>query len=90
MCHLSSLQQLYSSNFQILYSCSAGPEYGTTEAAWKAVLVEADRRGALHNRVKEDLNTKVVADIKQWQKDSFHKVNYWTILVHMGCCVVSW
>ena len=52
-----------------------GPEYGTTEAAWKAVLVEADRRGALHNRVKEDLNTKVVTDIKQWQKDSFHKVS---------------
>jgi len=50
-----------------------GPEYGTTEAAWKAVLVEADRRGALHNRVKEDLNTKVVTDIKQWQKDTFHK-----------------
>ena len=36
--------------------------------------MEADRRGALHNRVKEDLNTKVVSDIKQWQKDTFHKV----------------
>ena len=68
-----SLHQLI--KFSNILSCSAGPEYGTTEAAWKAVLVEADRRGALHNRVKEDLNTKVVADIKQWQKDSFHKVN---------------
>ena len=70
ICHISPpTHQIFK------YSCSAGPEYGTTEAAWKAVLVEADRRGALHNRVKEDLNTKVVADIKQWQKDSFHKVN---------------
>ena len=57
------------------YFPKLGPEYGTTEAAWKAVLVEADRRGALHNRVKEDLNTKVVTDIKQWQKDTFHKVS---------------
>ena len=49
--------------------------------------MEADRRGALHNRVKEDLNTKVVADIKQWQKDSFHKVNNWcTWDVVVSCC----
>ncbi len=39
------------------------------------MLVESDRRGALHNRIKEDLNTKVVSDIKQWQKDTFHKVS---------------
>jgi len=51
-----------------------GPEYGTTEAAWKAILVEADRRCDLHNRVKEDLNVKVNGQLKQWQKDNFHKV----------------
>jgi hypothetical protein len=38
------------------------------------VLVEADRRCALHNKVKEDLNTKVAADIKIWQKENYHKV----------------
>ncbi len=27
-----------------------GPEYGTTEAAWKGVLSEADRRAELHVR----------------------------------------
>ena len=50
--------------------------------------MEADRRGALHNRVKEDLNTKVVADIKQWQKDSFHKVN--ELQCTLDVVLVSW
>ena len=38
------------------------------------MLVEADRRCELHHRVKEDLNLKVNNQIKQWQKDSYHKV----------------
>ncbi len=50
-----------------------GPEYGTTEAAWKAVLVEADRRCDLHNRVKENLNVNVNNRLKAWQKDNYHK-----------------
>ena len=37
-----------------------GPEYGTTEAAWKAVLVEADRRCELHIKVKDNLLNEVV------------------------------
>jgi len=50
-----------------------GPEYGTTEAAWKSVLVEADRRCELHLRVKDNLLNEVVNSIKNWQKDNFHK-----------------
>ncbi|TRY73572.1 hypothetical protein TCAL_01593 [Tigriopus californicus] len=50
-----------------------GPEYGTMEAAWKAVLVEADRRVTVHNKVKEDLNLGVNNKLKQWQKDNYHK-----------------
>jgi len=50
-----------------------GPEYGTTEAAWKAILVESDRRCDLHLRVKEDLHLKVIGQLKQWQKDNYHK-----------------
>eukprot|EP00092_Neocalanus_flemingeri_P029726 GFUD01032274.1.p1 GENE.GFUD01032274.1~~GFUD01032274.1.p1 ORF type:complete len:434 (+),score=121.81 GFUD01032274.1:728-2029(+) len=50
-----------------------GPEYGTTEAAWKAVLVEADRRCELHLRVKDNLVNDVVNSIKNWQKDNYHK-----------------
>ncbi len=55
--------------------CVSGPEYGTTEAAWKAILVEADRRCDLHNRVKEDLHIKTINQLKQWQKDNYHKVS---------------
>ncbi|XP_076351552.1 protein kinase C and casein kinase substrate in neurons protein 1-like isoform X2 [Tachypleus tridentatus] len=50
-----------------------GPEYGTTEAAWKGVLVEADRRCEMHIRVKDKLQNEVIQQIKQWQKDNFHK-----------------
>ena len=50
-----------------------GPEYGTTEAAWKAVLNEADRRCELHLRVKENLHNEVISSIKNWQKDNYHK-----------------
>lgn len=50
-----------------------GPEYGTMEAAWKAVLVESDRRCDLHNRVKEDLTMKVNNQLKLWQRENYHK-----------------
>lgn len=50
-----------------------GPEYGTTEAAWKGVLIEADRLCELHMRVKEDLYNVVVQAVKNWQKDTYHK-----------------
>ncbi|XP_031828754.1 protein kinase C and casein kinase substrate in neurons protein Synd isoform X5 [Nomia melanderi] len=50
-----------------------GPEYGTTEAAWKGVLVEADRLCDLHLRVKEDLCNDIIQKVKTWQKDNYHK-----------------
>lgn len=50
-----------------------GPEYGTTEAAWKAVLIESDRRCDMHLRIKDQLLNDVITQIKQWQKDNFHK-----------------
>jgi len=51
-----------------------GPEYGTTEAAWKGVLVEADRLCDLHIRVKDDLCNDIMQQVKMWQKDNYHKV----------------
>jgi len=51
-----------------------GPEYGTTEAAWKGVLVESDRLCDLHLRVKENLCNDIVQQVKTWQKDAYHKV----------------
>ncbi|XP_046645050.1 protein kinase C and casein kinase substrate in neurons protein 1-like isoform X2 [Daphnia pulicaria] len=50
-----------------------GPEYGTTEAAWKGVLVESDRLSDLHTKIKDHLSEDVPAQIKSWQKDAYHK-----------------
>ncbi|XP_076389177.1 protein kinase C and casein kinase substrate in neurons protein Synd isoform X2 [Megachile rotundata] len=50
-----------------------GPEYGTTEAAWKGVLVESDRLCDLHLRVKENLCNEIILHVKSWQKDTYHK-----------------
>lgn len=51
-----------------------GPEYGTTEAAWKGVLGEADRRCDVHNQVRDNLCNDVIPKVKNWQKDTYHKV----------------
>ncbi|XP_064480797.1 protein kinase C and casein kinase substrate in neurons protein 1-like isoform X3 [Ornithodoros turicata] len=50
-----------------------GPEYGTTEAAWKGVLLESERRSEMHTRVKDRLLNDVIAQVKSWQKENFHK-----------------
>ncbi|XP_037086793.1 LOW QUALITY PROTEIN: protein kinase C and casein kinase substrate in neurons protein 2-like [Pollicipes pollicipes] len=50
-----------------------GPEYGTAEAAWKASLVEAERRCELHLKVRDNLMNEVHSRIRQWQKENFHK-----------------
>jgi hypothetical protein len=52
-----------------------GPEYGTTEAAWKGVLSESDRICDLHLRVKENLCNDIILQVKTWQKDTYHKVS---------------
>lgn len=54
-------------------SISRGPEYGTTEAAWKGILSEADRLNELHTRIKDKLMDEVMSEIKHWQKEKFHK-----------------
>lgn len=50
-----------------------GPEYGTTESAWKGVIIEADKRCDLSLKIRDDLLQKVTPEIKQWQKDNYHK-----------------
>ncbi|XP_011303163.1 protein kinase C and casein kinase substrate in neurons protein 2 [Fopius arisanus] len=50
-----------------------GPEYGTTEAAWKGSLVESDRLCDLHLKVKENLCDDIIQQVKTWQKDAYHK-----------------
>ena len=54
------------------------------EAAWKAVLVESDRRCDLHNRVRDDLVLKANTELKNWQKENYHKVSNNTQIVGTG------
>ncbi|KAG7155510.1 kinase C and casein kinase substrate in neurons protein 2-like [Homarus americanus] len=51
-----------------------GPEYGTTEAAWKGVLMESEQRCDLHMRVKENLINDVHSNVKLWQREKYHKL----------------
>ena len=55
----ASPNQIYLSETEPHLLILPGPEYGTTEAAWKAVLVEADRRCELHIKVKDNLLNEV-------------------------------
>lgn len=64
----------YHSNVISSNHSPTGPEYGTTEAAWKGILTEADRLSDLHLKVKDNLCTDVMHQIKVWQKDNYHKV----------------
>lgn len=50
-----------------------GPDYGTTEAATKATFEEADRVCEVHEKVSQRLQDNVVAEIKSWQKENYHK-----------------
>jgi len=50
-----------------------GPEYGTTQAAWRGVLEEADKLSDMHNEVGDKLVNNVTASIKLWQKENYHK-----------------
>lgn len=52
-----------------------GPEYGTIEAAWKGILTEADRLSDVHLKVKDNLCSDVMTQIKTWQKENYHKVS---------------
>ena len=52
---------------------ATGPEYGTTQGAWRGVLNEADKVADLHTEVGDKLVNEVTNSIKQWQKESYHK-----------------
>lgn len=55
-----------------LLSC-AGPQYGTVEKAWMAVMSEAEKVSELHLEVKASLMNEDFEKIKNWQKEAFHK-----------------
>ncbi|XP_029455961.1 protein kinase C and casein kinase substrate in neurons protein 2 isoform X2 [Rhinatrema bivittatum] len=50
-----------------------GPQYGTVEKAWHALMTEAEKVSELHLDVKSQLMNEDFEKIKNWQKDAFHK-----------------
>ncbi|XP_029809053.1 protein kinase C and casein kinase substrate in neurons protein 2 isoform X1 [Suricata suricatta] len=50
-----------------------GPQYGTVEKAWMAVMAEAESVSELHLAVKASLMNEDFEKIKNWQKEAFHK-----------------
>ncbi|TRY86850.1 hypothetical protein DNTS_025617 [Danionella cerebrum] len=50
-----------------------GPQYGTLEKAWLAVMTEAEKVSELHQEVKNNLLNEDLEKVKNWQKDSYHK-----------------
>ncbi|KAM6981159.1 protein kinase C and casein kinase substrate in neurons protein 1 [Aplochiton taeniatus] len=50
-----------------------GPQYGTVERAWAAVMTEAEKVSDLHQDVKNALVNDDIEKVKNWQKDSYHK-----------------
>ncbi|XP_043093241.1 protein kinase C and casein kinase substrate in neurons protein 2-like isoform X1 [Puntigrus tetrazona] len=50
-----------------------GPQYGTAERAWFALMTEAEKVSDLHMEVKAALMGEDLEKVKNWQKDAYHK-----------------
>lgn len=50
-----------------------GPQYGSVERAWLAMMTEADKVSELHQEVRNGLVNEDVERVKNWQKDSYHR-----------------
>ncbi|TFK03757.1 Spermatogenesis-associated protein 19 [Platysternon megacephalum] len=50
-----------------------GPQYGSLERAWGAMMTEADKVSELHQDVKNSLLNEDFEKVKNWQKDAYHK-----------------
>ncbi|XP_064417706.1 protein kinase C and casein kinase substrate in neurons protein 2 isoform X2 [Latimeria chalumnae] len=50
-----------------------GPQYGTLERAWNAMMTEAEKVSELHLDVKGALMNEDFEKVKNWQKEAYHK-----------------
>ncbi|KAJ8245516.1 hypothetical protein GJAV_G00271560 [Gymnothorax javanicus] len=50
-----------------------GPQYGTLEQAWSALMTEAEKVSELHMEVKAALTAQDLEKLKAWQKEAYHK-----------------
>ena len=74
----ADIEKLYAKNLQNwskkwTQTVEKSPEYGTTEAAWKALLHEADSLAQVHNNIRDNLMTDVHSKIKEWKLANYKK-----------------
>ncbi|XP_047659759.1 protein kinase C and casein kinase substrate in neurons protein 2 isoform X2 [Tachysurus fulvidraco] len=50
-----------------------GPQYGTVERAWCALMTESEKVSDLHMEIKGVLMSEDFEKVKNWQKDAYHK-----------------
>ncbi|XP_060759112.1 protein kinase C and casein kinase substrate in neurons protein 2 isoform X2 [Neoarius graeffei] len=50
-----------------------GPQYGTVERAWCALMMEAEKVSDLHMEIKGVLMSEDYEKVKNWQKDAYHR-----------------
>ncbi|XP_028925152.1 protein kinase C and casein kinase substrate in neurons protein 1 [Ornithorhynchus anatinus] len=50
-----------------------GPQYGSLERAWGAMMTEADKVSELHQEVKNSLLSDALEKVRAWQKEAYHK-----------------
>ncbi|XP_061085385.1 protein kinase C and casein kinase substrate in neurons protein 2-like isoform X2 [Conger conger] len=50
-----------------------GPQYGTLEQAWTALMTEAEKVSEVHMEVKGALMGEDFEKVKGWQKEAYHK-----------------
>lgn len=57
----------------VMCCCISGPQYGTVERAWCALMTEAEKVSDLHMEIKGVLMAEDFEKVKNWQKDAYHK-----------------
>lgn len=72
-CHLVEVQGQGLWRDTQLSPLPPGPQYGSLERAWGAIMTEADKVSELHQEVKNSLLNDDFEKVKNWQKDAYHK-----------------
>lgn len=63
---------------------SSGPQYGSLERAWGAIMTEADKVSELHQEMKNSLLNEDLEKVKNWQKEAYHKQRSWRLQGDQG------
>lgn len=72
-CDINRANKVVVSVYSVHVFVWPGPQYGSVERAWLAMMTEADKVSELHQEVKNGLMNEDIEKVKNWQKDSYHR-----------------